>query len=112
MIAHQIMCQLMAQNHPPINNSVRTIRWVFQKPLLLQHLEVEVVAEDTSRPVECDRLTARIIEDAQTVGSHRKDRTTVQEDCSEDVESCVVGGEEGGAVSDGFGEKNVDIALR
>lgn len=74
MVPDQIMRQLMAEDDPPVHNSISTVgSRTLQQGLFLQLLEIEVIAEDTACAVEGNGLAPGIVEDAQTVGSHGED---------------------------------------
>jgi hypothetical protein len=74
VVPDQIMRQLMAKDHPPIHNSVSTVGGgTLEQGLLLQLLEIEIVAEDTACPVKGDCLATWVVEDAEAISSHRED---------------------------------------
>lgn len=100
VVPNQVMRQLMTQNHPPIDNGVRGVSRLLQERLLLQRLEIEVIAEDTACTVECNCLAARVVEDTETVGPHGENGAGVKQDRRKEVEPRPIGGQEGGSVCD------------
>lgn len=68
-------------------------------------LEVEVVAENTSCPVERDGSPASVVEDAQCVDAESKNVGALDEHRGECVDSCAILCNERGPVSECLREK-------
>ncbi len=84
MIRHKVMRQLMAQNNPPVDESISPIP-VLNSLHLMQLLEISEVAEYASTPIERDSLARRIVEDIHGILAHGEDTGAIDEERGESV---------------------------
>jgi hypothetical protein len=78
MVGDQVVRQLVAKNHPPIDEGIRAMP--LQHARRVKLVEIQVVAEYTPLAIERDCLAGRVVKDADSIGTNGEYVGAVYED--------------------------------